>query len=200
MYGIGQAALTLDTDYTITAAETTTPPGATSAIRVGNYNLVITGMGNYSGVVPVTWSITPRAITPTLTLAETAVTYTGAALTKHSVTVTAGSMADGEQFSCNFTGSQTDVGFSENSFTVQNGTAKLANYDITCQFGTLTVTVPTTVDDAVKDLTVDTVTVNDRQAVQQTLNSVNAYLNMQPNQSETMRLEALRDDLLALLA
>lgn len=53
--------------------------------------------------------------------------------------------ADGEGYeSCSFTGSQTDVGDSENSFTCKlNAQTKESNYNITKEYGRLTVTART---------------------------------------------------------
>jgi len=66
--------------------------------------------------------------------------YDGTALTKHEATVTAGSLVEGENFGYDFTGAQTAVGTSDNTFTVKAGAnTSLDNYEITQVNGTLTV-------------------------------------------------------------
>lgn len=66
--------------------------------------------------------------------------YDGTALTKHEAAVTAGSLVEGESFGYDFTGEQTAVGTSDNTFTVKAGAStSLDNYEITQVNGTLTV-------------------------------------------------------------
>ncbi len=66
--------------------------------------------------------------------------YDGTPLTKHKAGVTEGSMVDGESFVYEFTGIQTVVGESANSFMVSAGDGtNLDNYEITKQDGTLKV-------------------------------------------------------------
>ena len=66
--------------------------------------------------------------------------YDGTALTRHEATVTAGTLVEGENFGYDFTGAQTAVGTSDNSFTVKAGAnTSLDNYEITQVNGTLTV-------------------------------------------------------------
>ena len=83
-------------------------------------------------------TITPRSIT--LKSADDSMTYNGTALTNHTVTVSEGSFADGEGASYTVTGSQTDAGESDNTFTYQlNDNTNAGNYNITCVPGKLTV-------------------------------------------------------------
>lgn len=66
--------------------------------------------------------------------------YDGTALIKHEAMVTAGSLVEGESFGYDFTGAQTAVGTSDNTFTVKAGAnTSLDNYEITQVNGTLTV-------------------------------------------------------------
>ena len=66
--------------------------------------------------------------------------YDGTPLTKHKAGVTEGSMVDGESFVYEFTGTQTVVGESANSFMISAGDGtNLDNYEITKQDGTLKV-------------------------------------------------------------
>lgn len=66
--------------------------------------------------------------------------YDGTTLTKHEAAVTAGSLVEGESFGYDFTGAQTAVGTSDNTFAVKAGAnTSLDNYEITQVNGTLTV-------------------------------------------------------------
>ena len=82
--------------------------------------------------------VTKRPVT--VTSATDSKVYDGAALTKHEAAVTAGSLAEGENFGYDFTGAQTAVGTSDNTFTVKaSANTSLDNYEITQVNGTLTV-------------------------------------------------------------
>lgn len=85
--------------------------------------------------------INPRPIT--LKSGDASKTYDGAALTKKEVTVTSGNFVSGEGLDYNVTGSRTEVGTSENTYTytAKAGTT-LTNYTITEEKGDLTVTLP----------------------------------------------------------
>ena len=87
--------------------------------------------------------IKPRKVT--ITSASDEKTYDGKALTNDTVTVSGDGFVSGEGFTANVTGSQTDVGSSDNTFayTLNEGT-KADNYDITVVPGTLTVDKNTT--------------------------------------------------------
>ena len=92
-----------------------------------------------------TYTITKRPVT--LTSASDEKDWDGTALTKDEVTVSAGEgntvggFVTGEGATYNVTGSQTDVGSSENTFTytLNEQTTKATNYDIETKNGTLTV-------------------------------------------------------------
>ena len=81
------------------------------------------------------------AITVTSNSAEK--TYDGTALTEHSFTQTGGALATGHRFDMTYTGTQTDAGNSENTFSYvvrdANGNDVTGNYDISSANGTLTV-------------------------------------------------------------
>ena len=82
--------------------------------------------------------VTKRPVT--VTSATDSKVYDGTALTKHEATVTAGSLVEGESFGYDFTGEQTTVGTSNNTFTVKAGVNTiLDNYEITQVNGTLTI-------------------------------------------------------------
>ena len=90
-----------------------------------------------------TYIITPRNVT--LTSGSATKEYDGTALTNN--TVTAEGFVNGEGATYNVTGTQTEVGSSENKFNYTlNSNTKAGNYNITTQCGTLTVTEKTTPD------------------------------------------------------
>ena len=113
-----------------------------TATDAGDYTLTVTGTGNFSGSHTFSWSIAKRAVT--LTSGDASKVYDGTALTKHDVAVSGDGFVNGEGASYNFTGSQTVVGESDNTFTYTlNEGTKAGNYDITTVNGTLTVTKAT---------------------------------------------------------
>lgn len=75
----------------------------------------------------------------TLTSATQDKIFDGTALTNNTVAVSGEGYAAGEVFTYNFTGTQTDVGTSNNAFTISDNTARQANYDVTIKLGKLTV-------------------------------------------------------------
>ena len=83
--------------------------------------------------------ITPRSVT--LKSADASKPYDGDPLTAHHISVEGDGFAKGETANITFSGSQTLVGTSDNTFTytLSKGT-KAENYDITTEFGKLTVT------------------------------------------------------------
>ena len=84
-------------------------------------------------------TITKRAVT--LTSASDSKVYDGNALTNGEVTVSGDGFAKDEGATYNVTGSQTNVGESDNTFTYTlNEGTKADNYDIKTENGTLTVT------------------------------------------------------------
>ena len=118
------------TDYTLAYKGDTT--------NVGTVTVTITGIGNYTGSHDVTYQITPRKVK--LTSGSDSKTYDGTPLVKHDVTVSEDGFADGEGATYSYTGTQTDAGSSENTFTYAVNEGTLAsNYAITTANGTLTV-------------------------------------------------------------
>ena len=95
---------------------------------------------NYEPVVgAVGIRVAPRPVT--LTSKSAAKVYDGTPLTAHEVAVGGDGFTDGEGAAYAFTGSQTTVGTSENTFTYAlNGKTSAGNYEITTVNGTLTVT------------------------------------------------------------
>ena len=118
------------TDYTLAYNGDTT--------NVGTVTVTITGIGNYTGSHDVTYQITRRTVK--LTSESDSKTYDGTPLVKHDVTVSEDGFADGEGATYSYTGTQTDAGSSENTFTYALKEGMLAsNYAITTANGTLTV-------------------------------------------------------------
>lgn len=84
-------------------------------------------------------TITKRDVT--LTSATDEKEYDGTPLTNDKITVGGDGFVSGEGVRYDVTGSQTKVGFSENTFTYTlTGATLESNYNITTSFGTLTVT------------------------------------------------------------
>ena len=115
----------------------TYPMGLTAA----NFTNKSTNFTNVEFVV-TDGSLTINKRSVTLTSASDSKVYDGTALTNDKVTVGgADGFADGEGAEYNVTGTQTNVGSSDNKFTytLKKGT-KADNYDIKTENGTLTVT------------------------------------------------------------
>ena len=126
----GEKVLVEDTDYTLSYSE--------DVINAGTVTVTIKGKGNYSQKTTVDYQITPRTVN--LTSGSDSKTYDGTPLVKHDVTVSEDGFADGEGATYSYTGTQTDVGSSENTFTYALKEGMLAsNYEITTVNGTLTV-------------------------------------------------------------
>lgn len=117
---------------------------------VGEYTLyarqkvTLKEITDYKEVVgKATYTITPRDVT--LTSASDTKEYDGTPLTND--TVTADGFVNGQGATYNVTGTQTEVGSSENKFTYKlNDNTKASNYNIIPKYGTLTVTAKTTPD------------------------------------------------------
>ena len=126
----GEKVLVEDTDYTLSYSE--------DVINAGTVTVTIKGKGNYSQKTTVDYQITPRTVN--LTSGSDSKTYDGTPLVKHDVTVSEDGFADGEGATYSNTGTQTDAGSSENTFTYALKEGMLAsNYEITTVNGTLTV-------------------------------------------------------------
>ncbi|WP_270741518.1 InlB B-repeat-containing protein [Holdemanella biformis] len=117
------------TDYTLTYSG--------DLINVGTVTITIKGVGNYTGEFTKTYQILPREYTVT-TNTDSKV-YDGTALTAGG---TVNNLVDGETVNLTMTGSQTDVGTSDNTYELNwTGSAKESNYTHgKDSIGTLTVT------------------------------------------------------------
>lgn len=103
--------------------------------------------GNFKNVRFVindgTLVISPRTLT--ITSGSDKKEYDGTPLTSSEIKVTGDGFVDGEGASYTFTGSQLDVGSSDNFFDYRlNDNTKAKNYEITKEYGDLTVTAVST--------------------------------------------------------
>lgn len=117
------------TDYTLTYSG--------DLINVGTVTITIKGIGNYTGEFTKTYQILPREYTVT-TNTDSKV-YDGNPLTAGG---TVNNLVDGETVGFTMTGSQTNVGTSDNTYELNwTGSAKKSNYKHgKDSIGTLTVT------------------------------------------------------------
>ena len=124
------------TDYTLTYSG--------NLINVGTVTITIKGIGNYTGEFTKTYQILPREYTVT-TNTDSKV-YDGTALTAGG---TVNNLVDGETVGFTMTGSQTDVGTSDNTYELSwTGSAKESNYTHgKDSIGTLTVKAKSIVPD-----------------------------------------------------
>ena len=125
-----------NTDYTLTYSG--------DLINVGTVTITIKGIGNYTGEFTKTYKITPREYTVT-TNTDSKV-YDGTALTAGG---TVNNLVKGETVEFTITGSQTNVGTSDNTYELNwTGTAKETNYKHgKDSIGTLTVKAKSIVPD-----------------------------------------------------
>ena len=125
------ATLVEGTDYTLSYKGDTT--------NAGTVKVTITGVGNYTGSHNVEYQITKRNVT--LTSATDSKVYDKTPLTNSNITIGGDGFAKLEGASYNVTGSQTNVGDSDNEFTYKlNDDTKASNYNIEVKFGKLYIT------------------------------------------------------------
>ena len=112
--------------------------------NVGTIEVVITGIGNYSGTVTRTYKVTPKEYTVTTESATK--TYSGTALTAGGKVE---GIVSGETVEFTTTGSQTEEGASKNTYELNwTGSAKESNYKHgKDSIGTLTVKAKSIVPD-----------------------------------------------------
>ena len=113
-------------------------------INAGTVTVTITGIGNYNGTVDTSYEITPKEYTVTTNTASKV--YDGTALTASGKVE---GIVSGETYNFTITGTQTDVGSSDNTYTFEwNGTAKKSNYKLAKEsIGKLTVNKQSIVPD-----------------------------------------------------
>ena len=128
--------LTENTDYTLQYSD--------DVINAGKVTITVKGIGNYTGEFSRDYQITPRNVTLTSDTAEK--DYDGKALTNNNVVVSEDGFVDGEGANYDVTGTQTQPGTSNNTFTYELKEGTLAsNYTIQKVEGKLTVTGSATV-------------------------------------------------------
>ena len=129
----GEKELTEGVDYELAYSENTTDAGGVTV------TVTVTGKGNYAGSVDVTYRITPAPLTVSTPSASRV--YNGKPLTAAG---TISGFVNGESAPFETTGSQTEVGTSDNTYAIDwaaaGATAKQANYTVSESVGKLTVT------------------------------------------------------------
>ncbi|MCF0141046.1 MAG: MBG-2 domain-containing protein, partial [Mogibacterium sp.] len=116
----GEMALAGGTDYTVSYS-------TQDFTNAGVITVAITGKGNYSGSVVKNYSITKAPLTIVTDTASKV--YNGTALTAGG---RVNGLVNNETVSFRVTGTQTEVGSSDNSYVIEfNSTAKADNYEIT---------------------------------------------------------------------
>lgn len=118
---------------------TTTFPTVTNVSDSTEVQVRATKTGYVPAETTYTLTVNPRTVT--ITSGNASKMYDGTPLTKHEVTYGGDNFVAGEGVDITYTGSQTIVGSSKNTFTYEfkDGTAE-GNYDITTVYGDLEVT------------------------------------------------------------
>ena len=118
--------------------ELTYPDDVTNA---GEKTVIVEGKGNYEGEFKVAYAITPRDVF--ITTPDASKVYDGDPLTAEG---SISGLVEGETVSFITTGTQTEVGTSDNTYILEwTGSAKKSNYTIKDTKGKLTV-VPQSID------------------------------------------------------
>ena len=158
-----------DVEYSLDGGETYEPANTFGVANVmlendGIYNVLVkVTNGSVTKVYESTIEITPRAIT--LTSGSATKTYDGSALTNAEVDITSGSLVNDADVIYAATGTITNVGSKDNTVDLKYASKQMeANYDVTVQTGTLTVTQqtidpgedPDNPDPAYNGVTIDT--------------------------------------------
>lgn len=127
----GDKTLTKDKDYTLSFTEDVT--------NVGTVRVAVTGKGNYTGSADVAYQILPVKLI--VTTPSDSKVYNGKPLTAEG---SIEGFVNNETAVFETTGSQTEVGESENAYAIywsdEGTTAKRSNYTVEEHIGTLTVT------------------------------------------------------------
>ena len=104
--------------------------------NVGEATVAVVGKGNYAGSVERTYRITPAPLT--VTTGSDSKIYDGSELVNGELTIEG--LQGEDRVTAATTGSQTEVGSSENTYRITWGDVDAANYVIGEHLGTLTVT------------------------------------------------------------
>ena len=114
--------------------------------NAGTVTATVNGKGNYDGSFEIKYNILKRDVT--FTSATDSKQYDGTALTNGNVEITGDGFAEGEGATFNVTGSITNTGSTENTFTYELNEGTLAsNYNIEENAGTLTITPKSIIPD-----------------------------------------------------
>ena len=137
----GENKLVEGTDYTVSYVNNACVVHDSAGNVIAGAKIIITGKGNYSDAITVSFMITPKELT--ITAESDSKEYDGTALTKNSYEYT--DLVKGDRLeSVTITGSQTDAGNSKNSISnakIVHGDDDVTGcYEITYVDGTLTVT------------------------------------------------------------
>ena len=136
----GNTVLVEGTDYTVTYTDADGNTATDFTNVTGTITVTITGKGDYTGTITVTYEITKRTL---LVVTDSASkVYDGTA-------ITAGGHLEGladkdKSVTMTTTGSQTSVGSVKNAYKINWGTVLSDNYKIEEALGTLTITEQTT--------------------------------------------------------
>ena len=129
----GETTLEAGVDYTVTGASYT---------NAGQYTVIITGKGNYTGTIARQWNITQKPLT--ITANAQTVTY-GTAITQGTNQVTTNSLCAGHTLSAitltqSTTNATTNGTITPSAATIMHGSNNVtSNYNITYNTGTLTI-------------------------------------------------------------
>ena len=131
-------SFTIEYSLNGTSGWTTTAPGITD---VGTQDVYVRATNHNYGTITCNYTLEVTKRNVTITSGTGSREYDGTAYTLHTETVTGDGFVTGEGYTPSFSGSQTEVGTSDNDFTytLTTGT-KAGNYNITLDTGTLTVT------------------------------------------------------------
>jgi len=132
--------LASNSDYTISGNTQTNAGSYTVTVALKNKNNTVWADTDDTADKTYTFNIAKRSVR--LISADDSKVYDGTALTNNTVTVSGDGFADGEGATYTFTGTQTDVGSSENTFNYTlNENTNADNYTIAMGNGTLTVSI-----------------------------------------------------------
>ena len=115
-------------------------------VNAGEITATVNGKGNYDGSFEIKYNILKRDVT--FTSATDSKKYDGTALTNGNVEITGDGFAEGEGATFNVTGTITNTGSTENTFTFELNEGTLAsNYNFEANAGTLTITPKSIIPD-----------------------------------------------------
>ena len=115
-------------------------------VNAGEITATVNGKGNYDGSFEIKYNILKRDVT--FTSATDSKKYDGTALTNGNVEITGDGFAEGEGATFDVTGTITNTGSTENTFTYELNEGTLAsNYNIEANAGTLTITPKSIIPD-----------------------------------------------------